>query len=68
MSIHITSNTKLLKSKPANKEELRAIIKDELECQGPDADLNFIDTSLTVRTACPHDVITDTEVHEVHYV
>ncbi len=30
--------------------------------------LYVIDTSLTVRTACPHDVITDTEVHEVHYV
>lgn len=46
MSIHITSNTKLLKSKPTNKEQLRSIISDELKHQGSDADLNFIDTSL----------------------
>lgn len=30
---------------PENKDELRSIIEQELEQQGPDADLNFIDTS-----------------------
>ena len=46
MPIHITSNTKLLRLKPTSKKQLRSIIEQELERQGPDADLNFIDTSL----------------------
>lgn len=33
------------KFRPKTKEELRNIIEKELERQGPDADLNFIDTS-----------------------
>lgn len=45
MAIHITSKTKLFKVRPQTKSELRSIIKHELEKQGPDADLNFIDTS-----------------------
>ena len=45
--LKITSNTKpLYRPKPESKEQLQSIIKDELERQGPDADLNFIDTSL----------------------
>ena len=59
MAIHITSNSKLVVYRPATRKELRQLIDKELYKQGPDADLNFIDTSLTVRTACPHDVITD---------
>ena len=34
------------KFRPKTKEELRNIIEKELERQGPDADLNFIDTSM----------------------
>lgn len=45
MSIHITSNSKSLRVRPTSKEQLRSIISDELKHQGPDADLNFIDTS-----------------------
>ena len=33
------------KVSPKTKEELRKLIKKELKRQGPDADLNFIDTS-----------------------
>ena len=45
--LKITSKTKpLYRPKPESKEQLQSIIKDELERQGPDADLNFIDTSL----------------------
>mgnify|MGYP000856407098 CR=1 FL=1 len=46
MSLHITSTTKSCTIKPSSKNELKAIIEQELERQGPDADLNFIDTSL----------------------
>ena len=46
MSIHITSNSKSLRVRPTSKEQLRSIVQDELRRQGPDADLNFIDTSL----------------------
>lgn len=46
MSLHITSTAKSLHIKPTTKGELQSIIKAELERQGPDADLNFIDTSL----------------------
>lgn len=46
MAIHITSKTKTLRVQPASKDELRFLIKEALEQQGPDADLNFIDTSL----------------------
>lgn len=45
MAIHITSKSKLLSIKPTTKDELRSIIEKELERQGIDADLNFIDTS-----------------------
>ena len=46
MSLHVTSTTKSVRIKPTTKGELQSIIKQELERQGPDADLNFIDTSL----------------------
>lgn len=46
MAIHITSKTKSLRLKPAHGVELKEIIEQELRSQGPDADLNFIDTSL----------------------
>lgn len=46
MAIHITSHTKSLQIRPTSKAELRSLIKQELQRQGPDADLNFIDTSL----------------------
>lgn len=45
MAIHITSHTKSLQIRPTSKAELRSLIKQELQRQGPDADLNFIDTS-----------------------
>ena len=44
MALHITSKAKPLRVQPASKDELRFLIKEELERQGPDADLNFIDT------------------------
>ena len=43
--LKITSNTKSLRVQPTSAGELRSIIEQELEQQGPDADLNFIDTS-----------------------
>ena len=43
--LKITSNTKSLSIRPTTKDELRSIIERELEEQGPDADLNFIDVS-----------------------
>ena len=46
MPIHITSSTKSTKVQHKTKDELRTLIEQELERQGPDADLNFIDTSL----------------------
>ena len=46
MALHITSNTKSLILRPSSKKELHSLIKEELDRQGPDADLNFIDTSL----------------------
>ena len=46
MAIHISSNTKALRIRPETKRELITLIFQELERQGPDADLNFIDTSL----------------------
>nr|DAY37640.1 MAG TPA: YajQ-like protein [Caudoviricetes sp.] len=45
MAIHITSKTKSLRITPKSKDELQSIIKSELKRQGPDADLNFINTS-----------------------
>lgn len=46
MAIHISSKTRPLKiPKPTDKEELQELIRQELERQGPDADLNFIDVS-----------------------
>jgi surface protein len=46
MAIHITSKTRALKIRPETKRELITLIFHELERQGTDADLNFIDTSL----------------------
>lgn len=46
MPIHITSKSKSLRVRPTSKEQLQSIIKQEIKRQGPDADLNFIDTSL----------------------
>ena len=43
--IKITSNSKSATITPTSAEQLQSIIKDELERQGPDADLNHIDTS-----------------------
>lgn len=43
--IKIKSNSKSATITPTSAEQLQSIIKDELERQGPDADLNFIDTS-----------------------
>ena len=44
--LKITSKTKSARVIPTSKEQLQSIIEDELERQGPNADLNFIDTSL----------------------
>lgn len=46
MSLHITPTTKSAKLKPTTRDKLRKIIETELERQGPDVDLNFIDTSM----------------------
>lgn len=43
--LHISNDTKSTKLRPKTKDELRSIIEQELERQGPDADLNNIDTS-----------------------
>ena len=43
--LHIGDNTQSVKLKPKNKKELQSIIKEEVEQQGPDADLNHIDVS-----------------------
>ena len=43
MAIHITSKSR--SAIPKSKEQLRSIIEQELKRQGPDADLNPIDTS-----------------------
>ena len=43
--LKITSKSKPLTLKPKTKDELKAIIEQELEAQGPDADLNHIDVS-----------------------
>lgn len=45
MPLHITSTTKSSRPRPNTKQELRKIIESELERQGSDADLNFIDVS-----------------------
>ena len=46
MPLHISSTTKSVKQlRPLTRDELRLIIKAELERQGPDADLNHIDVS-----------------------
>lgn len=45
MPLHVTSQTKSAVIRPTSKEQLQSIIEQELERQGPDADLNFIDTS-----------------------
>lgn len=47
MAIHITSKTIPLKLlRPTSRDEFISLIVQELELQGPDANLNFIDTSL----------------------
>ena len=47
MALRITHNTRSANTllRPITKNELREFIKVELECQGPNADLNCIDTS-----------------------
>lgn len=53
MPLHITSDAKSVDKKPSKpvkvypktKDELRKFIKDEVNRQGPDADLNHIDVS-----------------------
>ena len=42
--LKITSNTKPLRLVPETREELYSLIEIELKEQGPDADLNHIDT------------------------
>lgn len=45
--LKITSKTRPLERlRPKTRDELRLLIEKELEFQGEDADLNFIDTSL----------------------
>ena len=44
--IKITSKTMSAAVRPKSKNELEQLIQKELQRQGPDADLNFIDTSL----------------------
>lgn len=44
--LRITSKTKSLRLQPKTKNELKQLIEQELRTQGPDADLNLIDTSL----------------------
>lgn len=43
--LHINSSTKSVHIRPTGRRELKNIIIQELERQGPDADLNHIDTS-----------------------
>ena len=43
--LHIGNNTKSARIKLTTRDELRNLIEHELEHQGTDADLNFIDTS-----------------------
>jgi surface protein len=43
--LKITPDTQPLRLRPKTKDELRSIIEQELKEQGPNADLNFIDTS-----------------------
>lgn len=45
MALHITLDTRSIRLRPSTPVELRSIIETELERQGPDADLNHIDTS-----------------------
>ena len=44
--LKITSNSKSATPRPTSKNELELLIQQGLKEQGPDADLNFIDTSL----------------------
>ena len=46
MQLHITQQTKSARLNPTTRNDLRDLIESELKRQGPDADLNFIDTSL----------------------
>ena len=50
--LRITSTTKSASITPSTKDELKSVIEAEIERQGPDADLNFIDTSLITDMAC----------------
>lgn len=51
MALHITSKTRplyvpeLVYQRPTSRVKLKALIRQELENQGPDADLNHIDVS-----------------------
>ena len=56
--LRITSTTKSVKVRPTTRDELRSIIEQEIENQGPDADLNFIDTSeITDMSNLFHDLV-----------
>ena len=47
MALHITSTSKSAKIQPKTRDDLRILVAQEIKYnQGPDADLNFIDTSL----------------------
>ena len=43
--LRITSITKSVHIRPKTKDELKRLVDAEIERQGPDADLNFIDVS-----------------------
>lgn len=45
MSLHITSKTNSVRLRPTKWLELKTIVKQEIEQQGPDANLNHIDVS-----------------------
>ena len=56
--LRITSTTKSVKVRPTTRDELRSIIEQEIENQGPDADLNFIDTfEITDMSSLFHDLV-----------
>ena len=52
MSLHITTNTKSVCASPTTRDELRNLIEQEIDRQGPDADLNHIDVSQITDMAC----------------
>ena len=65
MPIHITSKPRSLTIKPTTKYELRDIIWEEIKRQGPDADLNHIDTSLITDMSMLFGMITIGNINSV---